>query len=196
MSTEAQKEVRRIFGRGFAAGLAAAQTKDEAMNAARLAELENGITAAAKKVLDVVPITEAWAGKQIHLELTRQGRSVDRSHVDGCLQSLKERGLVREPDVGMWIRVSAKPKPKPNLSSVPPVNPSIMAQADAAEKAATDPLDRLAALAQSLRDLSKMANNLANEIEAAALDVDARIQAASADGAKLRQLQALLKGLE
>lgn len=193
MTTDAQKEVRRIYGRGYAAGVAAANaTRNEDMtNAARLAEAENTLNAAGKKVLECVPISEPWNITQICAEMARLGRSVDRAHIDGCLASMRKVGLIREPEPGRWIRVVAKPK-----LVAAPVNPSIMAQADAAEKSAMDPLDRLAGIAQSLRDLSKIATNLANDIEAAALDVESRIEQAGEDGKKLRQLQALLKGLE
>ncbi len=190
MTTDAQKSVRRVFGRGFVAGLAAAYSQDEAMNAARLKELESAVTAAAKKVLECVPIGEAWSITQICAEMARQGKAVDRRHIDGCLASLKKNGLVREPVPSAWIRVTAKPH-------LTPVDASILARADAVPAPAPiDPLERLANLAVRLRDLSAQAVDLAGEIESAALDVEARIERAGEDGKKLKQLQALLKGLE
>lgn len=157
------------------------------MNEAKIARLESGLNGIARKVLDAVPTQAPWTKAQIHDELRRLGTSCDRSHLDGCLDNLRGRGLIKEPTRGSFIRIVGKtttsqPEEDTLRTQAPPAR--LPASAAPAKK---DPLARLAAASQLLRQA-------ADEIDAAALDAAEQVQTAAKDTEKFRQLQALLKG--
>ena len=79
------------------------------MTATRIRILENQQTGVAKKVYGAVPINEAWPSKSIVAELTRQGQVRDFSIIEGCLNTLKEVGLIKEMSPGHFQRVKPKP---------------------------------------------------------------------------------------
>lgn len=155
------------------------------MNEAKIARISSGLNAIARKVLDAVPAQAIWSKTQIHAELRRLGVSCDRSLVDGCLDNLRGQGLIKEPSRGEFTRVIPKTTthqleelmPTPQT---PPFRPS-------ASPASTkkDPLSRLA-------DAAKLLRQVADEIDAAALDAEETVQAAAKDTEKFRQLKALL----
>lgn len=162
--------------------------------AARLEATERGLSGIAKKVLEATPIGEPWPIQKIASELSRlQGSSPRFDVVQGCLSHLREVGLVKEPERLKFQRVHAAPR----LSLAKPAQkdePMPQTQTTAtAEPPAT--IDQLAALAATARRMAVGLNSLADEIEAAAIDFEERLQQAGKDGEKLRQLQALLKGI-
>lgn len=160
------------------------------MNPARLAEAERNLTGISRKVFTAVPCTETWSTHQVYSELARIGKRVDFTTLEGCLNHLVRDGLVKEPVRGSFIRVPVPSKVVPAeavASPSPPVLTIVPKPKDA--------MDQLAAIAETARSLAAQLNKLAKDIEDAALEVEGRIEAASADGAKLRQLQTLLKSL-
>ena len=158
-----------------------------AMTATRIRILENQQTGIAKKVYGAVPINEAWPSKAIVMELTRQGQVRDFSIIEGCLNTLKEVGLIRETSPGHFQRV----KPKPTIEkeakpmSTKPLNPAIP----------PEPMDRLVAIGTKLRGLSKMVLELADDIDEATLAFEEKASGNDEELAKLRQLKGLLKSL-
>jgi hypothetical protein len=70
------------------------------MNVARQALLYDGLTSVAQRVYEATPIKEYWSANQVLQELHRQGRSMTLNEVTGCLNSLKNRKLVRETKAG------------------------------------------------------------------------------------------------
>ncbi len=162
------------------------------MNEAKLARMESGLNVIAKKVLDAVPIQSPWTKNQITAELRRQGCNAERNVIDGCLDTLRGRGIVSEPVRGSFMRTTAKPKAeKPDMKIVHSISTpkaTMPAPINQQQPAKNDELSRLAVIAKSLRAT-------AEELEGIALDVEERIQAAEKDTANLRQLQVLLKGL-
>lgn len=189
---------RRVYGRGFHDGLrAAAAEQREPMNASKLASAERSISTTARKVLEAVPIAEAWSTGRIVAELKRRGINMDPSMVDGCLNNLRGHGLVREPLRGSFITVQARPA----LAAVAaPANVAEASEVATAPEVAADkersPLDQMAELAQAARDIAAKASLLAEQIEAAALDVEERMQRIASDTTKLKQLQQLLRSIE
>lgn len=163
--------------------------------AARLQTAERSINTMARKVLDAVPFNDAWSQQAIAQEMRRQRGTVPGLDVvRGCLEQLRSVGLVKLVEAGMFQRVMARPA----LTLAAPVaeEPQVMtttATPPAPQKAS--PTDTLAALAQSARRMAVALNDMADEIEAVALDYEERIQAVSGDVDKLRQLQALLSSL-
>ena len=166
------------------------------MTATRIRILENQQTGIAKKVYGAVPINEAWPSKSIVAELTRQGQVRDFSIIEGCLNTLKEVGLIKEMVPGHFQRV--KPKPTVEKEAKPmatkPLNPVIPSNSSIKGES-TEPVDRLAAIATKMRGLSQMFIELANDIDEAALAMDEKASGNDEELAKLRQLKGLLKSL-
>lgn len=158
------------------------------MNEAKIARLESGLNGIARKVLDAVPSQSPWGKDQIATEMRRLGSGAERHVLDGCLDTLRGRGLIKEPTRGMFIRVIAKPSATQEEEDIIVPNQSPPARLPAsAPSNKKDPLARLAAASQLLRQA-------ADEIDAAALDAAEQVQTAAKDTEKFRQLQALLKG--
>jgi len=190
--TPTEQSRRMSFGRGVMEGLrmAGIQNPGDVMNAAKLARIESGLNSMAKKVLGAVPIQAPWSKEQIVSELRRAGATVDRAVVDGCLITLCERGLVKEPSRGSFIRVIARlitqaTEEFHEMSAT--ASPAATKQPQPPVPERDDSLSRLANLGALLR-------RAADECDAIALDVEARVQAAGKEGETLRQLKALLTG--
>ena len=166
------------------------------MNEAKMARMEGGLNGIAKKVLAAVPIQETWTKDQIAVELRRQGYGADRKVLDGCLDTLRGRGLVTEPVRGSFTRVTAKQKTnQPEIKIVHSISTkpkesmsTIQTNPQHHETQMIEHLPRLAAIAKGLRQT-------ADELESIALEVEERIQTAEKDTANLRQLQTLLKSI-
>ena len=160
------------------------------MTATRIRILENQQTGVAKKVYGAVPINEAWPSKSIVSELTRQGQVRDFSIIEGCLNTLKEVGLIKEVSPGHFQRV----KPKAEPMSTKPLNPVIPSNSSIKGEP-TEPVDRLAAIGTKLRGLSQMFLELADDIDEAALAFEEKTSGNDEELAKLRQLKNVLKSL-
>lgn len=196
MSTRSEQieKQRRLWGRGFCDGLRAAGVNpEEFMNYAKQQAAEKNLTGIARKVLDCVPIQEAWTSAQIQSELRRNGVTPERRIVEGCLDSLKSYKLVREPIQGQFQRVPARQKMDIKQSELVALTEETKVFMPAqiqtrAPDIAKDPLSRMAELSKALR-------SIAAEAEDIALEMEARAHQLQNDTAKLRQLQQLLKGL-
>ena len=158
------------------------------MTTTRIRILENRQTGVAKKVYGAVPINEAWPSKSIVSELTRQGQIRDFSIIEGCLNTLKEVGLIKEVSPGHFQRVKSKPTAEKEAEpmTTKPLNPVAPP---------TEPMDRLAAIGARLRSLSKTFLDLADDIEDVALACVEKVLGNDEELAKLRQLKGLLKSL-
>lgn len=157
------------------------------MNELKIARLASGLNGMARKVLDAVPAQSPWTKDQIAVEMRRLGSGADRQVLEGCLDTLRGRGLVKEPSRGQFVRVISKTttnQPEEDTLSTPASLPRIAIAVPPVEH---DPLARLAAA-------SKLLRQAADEIDAAALDAAEQVQNAAKDTEKFRQLQALLKG--
>ena len=158
------------------------------MTATRIRILENQLTGVAKKVYGAVPINEAWPSKSIVSELTRQGQIRDFSIIEGCLNTLKEVGLIKEVSPGHFQRVKSKPTAEKEAEpmTTKPLNPVAPP---------TEPMDRLVAIGTKLRGLSQTFLELADDIDEATLAFEEKASGNDGELAKLRQLKGLLKSL-
>lgn len=179
---------RATYGRGICEGLRMAGIANPGafMNANKMARIESGLNTMAVKVLEAVPLQEAWNKAQIVGELHRTGCGAGRDVVDGCLTTLKDRGAIKEPKPGHYQRVAVRqpvsandPAPVATVHTLQPAAPA---------PSSDDTLSRFANLGALLR-------RAADECDSLALEVEERVKDAGKDGAKLRQLQAILKGL-
>ena len=166
------------------------------MTATRIRILENQQTGVAKKVYGAVPINEAWPSKAIVMELTRQGQVRDFSIIEGCLNTLKEVGLIKEMSPGHFQRVKPKPiaEKEAEPMSTKPLNP-VISPNSSIKGEPTEPVDRLAAIGTKLRGLSQMFLELADDIDEAALAFEEKTSGNDEELAKLRQLKNVLKSL-
>lgn len=162
------------------------------MNETKIARLASGLNGMARKVLDAVPAQSPWTKDQIAVEMRRLGSGADRQVLEGCLDTLRGRGLIKEPSRGQFVRVISKtttnqPEEDTLSTQAPPARLPASAAPASPPPAHSDPLARLAAA-------SKLLRQAADEIDAAALDAAEQVQNAAKDTEKFRQLQALLKG--
>lgn len=149
------------------------------MTPGRFARLTQGLNGVARKVLEAVPIQEAWTAAQINTELHRVGARMDHQTLEGCLERLRRIKLVSEPAPGAFTRVPVRISDRPD--------PDELDEEDTVANSTT-PFDKLAQLTQQMRDLAKA-------LEDVALEIQAEIEREQNKTAKLRQLQAALKEL-
>lgn len=187
------------------------------MRASRFEQIYGGLTDTARKVYSATPLTEDWSIAAINGEMRRNGQAIDRSIVAGCLLSMKNQGLVKEPAPGQFIRVNVKAQTANDSEFTP--TPKIIAKAEAEAKQSTtkiepesersqmtdkstnkttnslSPIDRLEMLSVRVVGMMESLKKLADDIDEAALEMTAQMEAKEAELAKFRQLQALLKGI-
>ncbi|KVX33414.1 hypothetical protein WT32_02400 [Burkholderia anthina] len=151
----------------------------------------SGLSAIAKKVLEMVPIQEAWSRSEIAGHLLRVTKSSpDAAVIDGCLGRLKDSGLIREPSRGRYQRIEVRerevlkvPVQKPEEAVNAPVEQSIL------------PIEILSKLAERARAVATELVMLASDIETAALTIEQGNAENAASLEKLRQFQSILKSL-
>lgn len=179
------------------------------MSAKRFDQLMTSITVTARKVYDCVPMVEYWAPAAIHSELHRQGVGIAVSAVQGCLESLRQTGLIKETRAG-FKRVPVREKlgladlkealpAAPAPTSTPNPEQKAPPMTPVTHKPAKSVVDILSDLSQqvaatTLRHQQEM-KALADLIADAAIDVQAELEKKDADLSKWHQMQALLKGL-
>lgn len=84
-------------------------------------------SAIARKVLSVVPIAEAWTRQQIHTELHRAtSATIDGRTIDGCLRSLEECGLAKQPSPGRYQAIRPHEKAQKGQEADKPVPTGIV----------------------------------------------------------------------
>ena len=165
------------------------------MNAIRYKDLLNQQPAVARKVFDAVPIQDAWPVNKIIGEMIRSGLPrLDLRTADGCLNRLKDAGLVKEPDRGIYQRVVPHERETIKLevcrASAPPPLPCEVAVAVPVEAVPTVVLGELAS---ALRSQAAMLNAAADEIDKSAIVIEERIDIAERRLSRFRELSALLK---
>lgn len=137
----------------------------------RLQRIEANQTSIAKKVLAAVPICESWPATHILSEMGRSGIRTDLRTVTGCLDSLRDDGLIKETARGFFKRAPQKEAP-------------VVKE----QKAKPDLLSRLS-------NITKLQRNLADELDTLALEIDEALAGSSEELNKLRQLKELLGAL-
>jgi hypothetical protein len=211
--TDAERKLalRRTYGRGYYDGLRAASvaTNSEAsLNAAKLEMRERNLTGVCRTARAARPPAPATSSATAVAQALREmGVNYAPNVIEGCLESLRQDGLLKEPKPSVFVRVAARTavasapteRGAPSNSGTEPAHPQPptpeMAAPTAGLAGPACALDRLGSVAKSARALSGKLIELADEIETAALEAEERIQRVQADTAKLRQLQELLKSL-
>lgn len=161
------------------------------MTPAKYTAALSGLSAIARKVLEMVPIQEAWSRSEIAGHLLRVTKSSpDAAVIDGCLGRLKDSGLIREPSRGRYQRIEVRER---EVLKVPEQKPEQAAAAT--EPQAILPIEILSQLAERTRSFATELVMLASDIETAALTIEQGNAENAANLEKLRQLQSLLKSL-
>lgn len=144
-----------------------------------------GQTTYAQKVFQFVPISEAWPVYAIASEMQRvTGSRPDGRTLAGCLLRMADAGLVRASSHDAFQRT---PVSMPSLKTQELIEMPEPKELRAAP-VAVSAIDILGGLASKLR-------GLAQELETAALLIEEGQAAATADLAKFKQFQALLKDI-
>jgi len=158
------------------------------LNEARFSSIHRGLSTVAQKVYAAVPIADEWSIEAVRRELTRKGHNIDLHTIRGCMSSLVDSGLVTEPSRGTFSRVAIKEAykapPKPIKEAKQPEKPAMPKQGA---------IDKLTALSARVRTAMSAMKTLADDIDNAALEIEADILKAGEGAQKYKQLQALLK---
>ncbi|MFM0210431.1 hypothetical protein PQQ96_23800 [Paraburkholderia sediminicola] len=161
------------------------------MTPAKYQSALNAQSAIAKKVLEMVPIQEAWSRNEIASNLRRVTKSSpDVAVLDGCLVRLKDAGLIRERQTGLYQRVEIREREVLHVATEISVE-----HIEVVSAPAKSPIDILSALSERVRTVATSMLVLASDIETAALTIEQANAESNANVDKLRQLQALLKSL-
>ena len=118
-----------IWGSGYQAGYsdgkAGLPNKGKCMNQKKIDRMLKQQTIITRKVYDCVPILDEWGKSKIHQEVHRTGSNQNGKVVDGCLNSLRNTGLIKEPRPGFFIRVTAStPPPVKEIDYDKPATPA------------------------------------------------------------------------
>lgn len=193
---------RSIYAKGLFDGLNAAgmtieeykESKQTMMSHSRFQNTLNGMTSAARKVFDAVPISEPWSITQIDSELFRLGVKNDKRINMGCLDTLTTAGIIIEKPRGMFVRAKYKPEAaeKPALSAPQEITPP---KKDAMTTTAQRPIEKLSALSQRVVVAMNALKDIAADIEIAAIEIDEQSRSTDEETKKLQQLKTLLKSL-
>jgi predicted transcriptional regulator len=186
---------RKVYAKGFFDGVEAA---NRTMTPTRYQATLSGQTSVAKKVYEHVPALEAWTAIQISQALTRATKSqMDFKILQGCLKALRESGLIRETQRGMFQRVDVKekleeplPRSEPAKSVVAPISPSAPMAAPT-----KTPIEILSEISARVVALNGELKKIASDIETAAIVIEEGMAENEENLGKLKQLQSILKSL-
>ena len=155
------------------------------MKAPRLRLLERGQTSIAKKVLSCIPLQEIWGHHQILDEIARSGSRMDVRIFDGCIAALLDAKLIREPHRRNYQRVGPSEPDEVEHQQEEEEAPVATPAPQLGPIPNADPLVRLGRLAEKLR-------GLADEIDDAALSIDAMKNANAAELEVIKQFKLLM----
>lgn len=149
----------------------------------------DGQSAIAKKIFEIVPIQGPQNAQWIASALRgATHRPADLNILKGCLNTLKEAGLIREPKPGYFQR-----DPKPVAEQKEATQEFTVA--DDVLPASLTLLERIAMQAARLRAGGLVLLDVADELETIAIEVEEQKKGDSEAAEKLRTLQSVLKGL-
>ena len=163
------------------------------ISASQFERRHSALSVNCKKVYAAVPISEPWSVSYILSEIQRLSSFTSNMRVvTGSLNALKASGLILEPEPSLFVRAPVKP-PKGAEEITTTTEEEEMSKTAPIEKSVkqAEPRNTMAVLSE----LAARCKALADEIETAALEIDEYVAAKDADSGKLKQLQALLKGL-
>lgn len=167
-----------------------------ALTEARLQQLLSGQSSIARKVFVHIPIQECWSAHDIHgAALAANATTVSAHAIRRALCELKDAGIIREPSGGKFQRDALTLKPK-SEQPMPKVASETVVPIKKADITALDALAGLSAEVVGLAgEISVRMKSLSLRIEEVALSVEVERDSNAEALGKLKQLQALLKGI-
>ena len=187
---------KKVYARGYYDGLQAAGVADvskydlkgDTMKQSKLDSIMANATSISKKVYDAVPENEHWNTTQIYNEIARHMAHPDKRLIEGCLNSLKAQGVIKEPRPGKFVRTSVH-KPSAKERHLKPVE-------NQARAPDSSPLDALVSALEQMDRVSRDLRELFVDLESAVAGVENHLEAKDGEYDKLRQLRSLLKDLD
>lgn len=188
-----------------------------AMSEARARQLLAGQMSMSRKVYEAIPIESPWGYRDISMEMDRRQLSVgmDFQKLQGCVRQLREAGLVKEVGDCKFVRVPVRPnssEPAAERSEPPPANPVLKHTITIQEKPVPQektnpnvpvvidknktPIDLLSPIADKMRAFGRLANEIADDVENVASELEERTTVSAEELQQLRQLKTLLRGLK
>lgn len=180
------------------------------MTYSRHQEMLRSVPANARKLYEIIPISEGWDFSRIHQEAHRRGMNFRVEVIMGCVAELKDAGLVQTDATHQHRRTPHKPKPEIVLrkDKEPTVTvdkistrpPNGAAPAAPPAKTALEHLSGIADRIKKLADVATMmateANAISDDLAEVALTIEERTEASQDEVAKLRNLAQALKALQ
>lgn len=181
---------RRIYAKGYFDGLEAG---GGAMTPLRQQSILRGMPTQAQKVFEFVPIAEVWADTRILGEMTKSTRSsIERRVVDGCLDRLRDVGLIREVGRREYQRVRVALSKDDEATDVVPIPVATIAVPADATAAPASAIDLIASISNRLSSVAGEIRQIVSDLETAALQIEEQRTANGREVEELRQLKALL----
>lgn len=173
------------------------------MNQNKVKKLLRNQSSLAITVYDAVPVTEAWTRAMVAGELDRGGHTASMKAIEGCLYSLVDDGLVKEPKKGYFIRQRVSvPVERPVLhvaKAAPSQQPFQLTEED---EPMADPVEKFDQLRKTLTGIAVSLTETLSAIDRAAEMADdialrcmEQQESNTEELEKLRTLAAAIKGL-
>jgi hypothetical protein len=126
---------------------------------------------------------------------------VDVKTAEGCMNKLKDAGLVKEPERGIFQRRVPREREAPKLEICPPTpnadaTPGTGATpilGNSQDASAAVPTVVLGEMAMTLRHMASLLNKIADTLDQSALEFEDRIEAVEKRLSRFRELSAFLK---
>lgn len=185
MSSASQKEYSNILKT-----IDCAVESDKFMTPQKFKAIFNGLSTNTKKVYESTPITTPWCSGKILGELKRIGISMTKQTVEANLNILVKNNLIEEHDKGYFTRSPIKKD-----GEVVSIKKTVKETYIDGVKPEITPIDRMVALSESVHILAKSLQEIQEQVETITIQIQDDFERANQSGAKLKQLQELLKGL-
>ena len=188
---------RKVYARGYYDALRQ-HGIEKMISEDRRSQILKAQSSLAQKVYEAVPIEGPWSPSFIQSEMQRMGNSSanDLRKIQGCLNTLIESGLIREPEKNVFQRIAVREKCAKLPEFTEPLKVKIpMPTTTTAPQTAKTPSQILASLSARAKKIGEQVAALAEDIDMAQLEIEEMNSAKDADTQKLKQLQQLLKSL-
>jgi hypothetical protein len=167
------------------------------LSKSKFRELFSNLNAPVKKVYEAVPNGEAWDATKIMSELRRLNISMrDPKAIIGCLDTLRQRGLITEPSRGNFVRVPIRDNEAIH-SIIEEVKKEDVVNTNTKNNTTLKKttIEKLTDLSSKATGLAAQMKLLASDLELVAIELEDEIHDSSEAARKFTQLQQLLKGL-
>lgn len=160
------------------------------MNTTREQRLLEGQRTNAQQLYEYVPIKEAWTVNQITQAFKQHKKNIEPRIVHGCLRSLEEAKLIKQPKPGLYQRTETRKRQPVKLNGTE--KPTIVVNNKSPSKK-EDLSTRMTNVLDGMEALSTMAKELSDELESIMINIQETIEEARVKAERFDRLQQLLK---